>query len=127
MREERIATIRRRLIDIREQFLREFRKQNAEAAALGDAGAPDPGDMSLNDYLGDFLHLLSDAKREEIVRIDEALRRLDEGTYGICQQCGEPIPIERLEIQPYTPYCVECKEDLEAEARRLGGPELGKL
>ncbi len=127
MREERIATIRRRLIDIREQFLREFRQQNAEAAALGDTGVPDPGDMSLNDYLGDFLHLLSDSKREEIVRIDEALRRLDDGNYGICQQCGEPIPIERLEIQPYTPYCVECKEDLEAQARRLGGPELGKL
>lgn len=127
MREERIATIRRRLIDIREQFLREFRQQNAEAAALGDTGVPDPGDMSLNDYLGDFLHLLSDSKREEIVRIDEALRRLDDGNYGICQQCGEPVPIERLEIQPYTPYCVECKEDLEAQARRLGGPELGKL
>ncbi len=106
----------------------EFRQQNAQAAEMIDAGVPDPGDQSMNDYLTDFLHLLSDGKREEIISIDEALQRLQEGTYGICQRCGEPIRIERLEVQPYTPFCIACKEDLEhVEVQRSGRPELGKM
>jgi RNA polymerase-binding transcription factor DksA len=40
-------------------------------------------------------------------QIDHALRRLDDGTYGTCQVCGRPIPVERLELVPETPYCVE--------------------
>ncbi len=128
MRDERIETIRKRLMEMRENLLMEVRHGNEEAAALIDAGVPDPGDQSLNDYLSDFLHLLSDGKREEIMSIDEALLRLREGTYGTCQRCGEPIRIERLEVQPYTPYCVDCKEELELqEAQRSGRPELGKL
>ena len=40
-------------------------------------------------------------------QVDDALRRLDEGSYGICAACGKPIPAERLELVPETPYCVE--------------------
>jgi DnaK suppressor protein len=39
-------------------------------------------------------------------QVDDALRRLDDGTYGICAACGKPIPAERLELVPETPYCV---------------------
>lgn len=128
MREKRIDAIRKRLMQERENLLMDLRQKNAEAAAMIDSGVPDPGDMSMNDFLTDFLHLLGDTQRERIMMIDEALRRLEEGTYGTCESCGEAIPIERLEVQPYTPYCVDCKEMLERkESQRLGRPELGKL
>lgn len=128
MRQERIEGIRKRLIEIRENLLMDLRSKTAEAASIADAGVPDPGDSSMNDYLTDFLHLLGDSRRDEILKIDEALLRLKEGTYGICQRCGEEIPIGRLELQPHTPYCVECKEDIEKEeALRSGRPEFGKL
>ncbi|MFD3437199.1 TraR/DksA C4-type zinc finger protein [Streptomyces sp. NPDC058685] len=42
--------------------------------------------------------------------IDAALARVDDGTYGICRYCAEPIPAERLEILPYTPFCVPCQQ-----------------
>lgn len=128
MRDKRIDAIRKRLMQDRENLLMDLRQKNAEAAAMIDTGVPDPGDMSMNDFLTDFLHLLGDTQRERIMMIDEALRRLEEGTYGTCENCGEAIPIERLEVQPYTPFCVDCKEMLERqEVQRLGRPELGKL
>jgi RNA polymerase-binding transcription factor DksA len=40
-------------------------------------------------------------------QVDHALRRLDDGTYGTCIVCGQPIPVERLELVPETPYCVK--------------------
>jgi DnaK suppressor protein len=128
MREERIEAIRRRLLEVRETLLLDARHSTAEAAELIDDGVPDPGDMSIKDYLSDFLRQMGEGKREQILRIDDALQRIEEGTYGICQRCGEPIRIERLEVQPDAPHCVDCQEDIEREEIiRSGRPEMGKL
>jgi len=51
---------------------------------------------------------------EEILReVHQALSRLTEGTFGICERCEQPIPPRRLEVLPYARYCVECKRKLE--------------
>ncbi len=49
--------------------------------------------------------------REEIFlrKIESALERIENGTYGICQKCGKPIPVERLKVVPVTGHCVSCK------------------
>jgi DnaK suppressor protein len=57
--------------------------------------------------------LLADMQ-SHLDNIGAALTRLDEGTFGACAGCGQPIPFARLEARPYTPYCVSC-------AARLGG------
>jgi RNA polymerase-binding transcription factor len=49
-----------------------------------------------------------EAARRRLVDLDDALRRLDDGTYGICEVCGEPIPGERLEARPSARTCVGC-------------------
>lgn len=54
--------------------------------------------------------------RRLIAETEEALRRLDEGTYGACQRCGDPIPAARLEIVPHARYCVTCQEHSESRA-----------
>ena len=53
---------------------------------------------------------------EETIRRQavEALKRLDEGTFGLCQQCGGQIGFERLDAAPYAPYCVQCERQVEA-------------
>jgi len=48
------------------------------------------------------------------VAIDEALQRLDKGTYGICRDCGEPIAPARLAAIPWTRVCITCKEKQKA-------------
>ena len=59
---------------------------------------------------------------EEETRIAEALRALDEGTYGKCVECGKEIPPERLEARPDATRCVEHQREFEARLRQTGGP-----
>ena len=54
------------------------------------------------------LTAVRDAARRRLVDLDDALRRLDDGTYGICAECGKPIPGERLEARPSARTCVGC-------------------
>lgn len=51
-----------------------------------------------------------------IAQIDAALSRLDQGSYGICERCGQPIPEERLEAKPYAAYCIGCQSLIESAA-----------
>lgn len=127
MRKERLEIMRKRLIELREDLLTEIKAKNAEAATLTDEGVPDIADLGLTDNLKEFLHLLSDSKRAELIRIDEALERLDDESYGFCQDCGTPIDIERLQLRPYTRFCVTCKEKQEKEDILKSGPGHGLM
>jgi DnaK suppressor protein len=55
---------------------------------------------------------------EKLTRIESALLQMDNNTYGICEDCGEPIPEKRLMINPYTPTCVCCAEEREIEEKQ---------
>ena len=48
------------------------------------------------------------AARERIAEVDDALRRVDEKTYGICERCGQPIAAERLAARPFARWCIKC-------------------
>jgi len=52
--------------------------------------------------------------RQRIAELEDALERLQEGTYGICESCGQPIDIERLEALPQTRLCIDCAREQEA-------------
>jgi DnaK suppressor protein len=56
-----------------------------------------------------------------MVKIEEALRRLDDGAYGICDDCGEQIGIARLKARPVTTMCIDCKSAQEDEERKNRG------
>jgi DnaK suppressor protein len=61
------------------------------------------------------MELIAEQDEENIRRqVVEALKRLDGGTFGLCQRCGGEIGLERLDAAPYTPYCVECERKVEA-------------
>ena len=67
--------------------------------------APDAAIVLEND---EILHAVSEAARSELGQIEGALERLEAGTYGICQQCGEQIDAERLRVVPYAAACRRC-------------------
>ena len=71
-----------------------------------------------DDLAQDYITLEKDIaikaiEREQLEQINQALQRIDEGTYGLCNACREPIPSERLEILPYALYCVRCQAQQE--------------
>ena len=56
-------------------------------------------------------------QKKELEEICEALKKIEDGTYGICEMCEEPIDEERLKIKPYAKYCIICREIIEKENR----------
>ncbi|MBI4522213.1 MAG: RNA polymerase-binding protein DksA [Deltaproteobacteria bacterium] len=79
---------------------------------------PDPTDRAALESDRNFILRIRDRERKLILKIQEALRRLDEGQYGICEVCGQKISIARLKARPVTTLCIECKSDQEDEERR---------
>jgi DnaK suppressor protein len=59
--------------------------------------------------------LLGDREREKLHSIDEALLKIQDGEYGICEECEEEIPLGRLKVMPFARYCVKCKADIEKQ------------
>lgn len=62
---------------------------------------------------------LGDRNRKLLLKIDEALKRIKDGTYGVCEICGEEISEERLRYRPVTTQCIRCKTELEDEEKQI--------
>ena len=78
--------------------------------------AQDLVDKADSSYTNEFLLSLSDAERNQILLIDEALKRIESCDYGICQMCDQKISKKRLDIVPWTSYCIKCQEKAEEES-----------
>ncbi len=83
-----------------------------------DENFPDPTDRASMESNRNSVLRIRERERKLIFKIQEALQRLDDGAYGICEQCGEEIGIERLKARPVTTLCIACKSDQEDEERK---------
>jgi RNA polymerase-binding protein DksA len=72
-----------------------------------------PADTATETFERELAVTLEDNSEAVLGAIDRALARIEEGTYGICVNCGKPIPAERLEALPYAELCIDCKRELE--------------
>ena len=113
MEEEELQEIRKKLLKMREELLAEAEKSYEASQSLGKDGVPDIGDMSSNSYNQEVLMNLSEAQRGRVRDIDAALERMDNGVYGLCARCEEEIPTRRMEVRPFSRYCVDCKSEVE--------------
>lgn len=86
-----------------------LRKQRSDLSSLPIHMA----DMGTDNYEQSFSLELMDSERKVITEIDYALKRIEEGVYGICEVGGEPIPKQRLEAIPWARFCVVCAELVE--------------
>ena len=84
----------------------------------GDENFPDPSDRATMESNRNSMLRIRDRERKLIFKIQEALQRLDAGEYGICEECGEEISIERLKARPVTTLCIECKSSQELAERK---------
>ena len=110
---------RSRLLDLRSRVLgaaHDIVEGDVDDGELSSAA----GDQHLADHASEMLDREVDESLEEnaelLVRdIDQALRKIDDGTYGKCERCGQDIPEERLDAVPYASLCVSCKQLEERE------------
>lgn len=121
MRELNLDKYRKKLLSEKEQILKEIEVIEASL----DYGASASEGSELADYdqhptddatetvekERDFT--VRDSWKDVFNRIEQALAKIDNGTYGQCDRCGVEIPVERLNIMPYAVYCVSCQDVLE--------------
>ncbi len=101
------------LLKEREEIIGEVKQIHESSKEMGQDGIQDIGDEAANIYNKQILLSLSENQRAWLQEIDEALDRIASGTYGICEECGGPIGLKRLEVRPVAKYCVPCKTKLE--------------
>ena len=100
------------LQQMRDDTLREIKISGADSIPGGDL-LGDLYDQASSERDRDLVLLLGDREREKMNAIDEALLRIEEDKYGICEECEEEIPLGRLKAMPFTRHCVDCKSELE--------------
>ena len=93
-----------------------------------DGDFPDPTDRASLESDRNFLLRIKDRERKLILKVKEALDRIDSETFGICESCGKSISEKRLMARPVTTLCIECKTELEDQERieRLRGTKSKK-
>ncbi|MFZ0886996.1 MAG: TraR/DksA family transcriptional regulator [Candidatus Binataceae bacterium] len=112
-----LAKVRERLTDMKAKLLSEMESElKAEREGNKDEGM-DTYDLASEERDREINFILSDRGSAKIKQIDDALERLDEGSYGVCDSCGLEIGEERMEAMPFTRLCRDCQQDQEREAR----------
>ena len=79
---------------------------------------PDPTDRALHEFNSMGELRIRDRERKLIQKIQKALKKLEDGTYGVCESCEEPIDEERLVARPVTDLCIDCKSLEESRERK---------
>jgi DnaK suppressor protein len=96
------------------------RMLSEENMTLDTNDLPDEMDLASSEYLQSFEFRLRGREKSLLNKLDLALKKIDEGTFGVCEICEEPIGKKRLEARPETTLCIKCKEDQEREERTMG-------
>lgn len=119
MKAQDVETFKRKLLEIRRDLLGQVERKKLYSKEVGEDGIPDSGDVAAYSYSKEVLMGLGENERTKLRLVEEALAKIDEGTYGVCERCEEAIPVKRLELLPFTRYCVQCQTELERESATL--------
>ncbi len=89
------------------------RKLNGSDLSIDDSETPDPVDLAVSNYSKNVQLSLSENESRQLDLVNEAIERLDDDEYGICQNCEEEINPKRLAAVPWARYCLDCQELVE--------------
>jgi DnaK suppressor protein len=117
MRKAVLKTARERLMEMRRQVLREISNDLKQGREAGKEEGMDTYDLASEERDREISFILTDRERDKLQAIQEALERVDEGTYGICESCESEISPGRLNALPFTRMCVNCQAEHEKEAK----------
>ena len=122
---DQIKQLRQLLITERAKLAEEIKSIAREAAtsprdASGDLSAytVHMADMAADTYDRELSMNIASSEQELLYQIDDALKRLDDGSYGVCQQCNQPIAMSRLKAVPYASLCIACQRSKEQKNKR---------
>lgn len=104
------------LLQMKDDTLREISKaMKSGTDAVTSEPSGDIYDQASSERDRELGLILGDREREKVRNIEEALQRIADGEYGVCEECEEEIPLGRLKVVPFARYCVKCKADIEKQ------------
>jgi len=104
------------LLKKKEEIVDKISETFNESKEVESGIAQDVVDKAESSYTKEFLLSLTNAEREQLLLIDEALKRIDKKEFSICQSCGKNINKKRLDVVPWTPHCIDCQQKEEEES-----------
>src|SRR5262249_18173352 len=121
MAQLRLKQLREALVAKRRQLETEVGRSALYEKGFDEDATKDLGDQANTAYTREFQFELGNGDRRLLREVLSALRKLDEGGFGECERCGEPIGEKRLEALPFARYCIECQRRLEREDKAAAG------
>lgn len=110
MSELNLDEIKDRLIAERENLLNKLKENDL---SIDDSETPDPVDLAVRNYSKNVMLAVSENDSRQIILINEALERIEDDEYGLCQNCENEINPKRLDAIPWARYCLNCQELVE--------------
>lgn len=111
--------VKKALLKMREELLKGINQNLKAERSNFEIEIGDFFDSADTERDRQLFHLLSGRERQKLEAIDDALERIADGTYGVCEECGKKIHKERLKIMPFTQHCVSCKSAIEKHTSML--------
>src|SRR5438046_10680586 len=108
------------LEESKRSLLQQARKTLMEESNFDTDDLPDEIDLASSEYAQSMVFRLRDREKFLLKKIEKALQRIEEGTFGVCERCEEPISPKRLEARPVTSLCIRPKEEQEKKEKSYG-------
>ena len=121
MRKERLAHFKKRLLEKQRQLAEEVGKTALYGKDQEDDSIKDLGDQANTAYTREFFFELGNGDRRLLRDVVSALQKIEDGSFGTCERCGEPIVEKRLEALPFARHCINCQRVVEEEERMATG------
>jgi len=101
------------LTEKRDEIIKKAKQTLEEDMALDTDDLPDEMDLASSEYLQSFTFRLRGREKGLLDKIEKALLKIEDGSFGTCESCSEEIAVKRLEARPETTLCIRCKEEQE--------------
>jgi DnaK suppressor protein len=110
MEAKTLARYRKLLLEEKQRIMNNSKNALKHELALSPDDLPDETDLAASEVNQNLVFKLRDRERQLLAKIDEAMARIEEGSFGTCMDCEEPIEVRRLEARPVSTLCIACKE-----------------
>jgi len=120
LRKEKVEKYRKELLARRERIAEDLRLMTTQLIN-DEVVYTDAVDQAAADTDKNFTLQMKNRDRNVLWQIDEAIKRLDDGSFGVCEHCGESISEGRIEAFPFTTLCIDCKSEFESAEHRFPG------
>jgi DnaK suppressor protein len=115
-----LKRFRKMLEESKKSLLQSAKKTLMEESNFDTDDLPDEIDLASSEYSQSMVFRLRDREKFLLKKIERALSRIEEGTFGVCERCEEEISPKRLEARPVTSLCIRCKEEQEKKEKSYG-------